>query len=126
MHGCDATDDVKMLLERCTELRSLCLEWPGRGAWSPEFLVRSLHVIGRQVVFLSLHHLDYLDSLSGERDCDGKKGGHRFDVLDTECLKEVCLACPNLEQFGYRISDGFLMTHYEDGFYAPMVRLRTV
>jgi hypothetical protein len=75
---------------------------------------------------LSLHHLDYLDVLNSERDGDGKKGGHRFDVLDAECLKEVCLACPNPEQFGYRISDDFLITHCEDGFYAPLVRLRTV
>ena len=99
MYDSDVTDGVETLLKSCTELRSLCLEWAHRDAWSPEFLVRSLQDIGQQLVLLSLHQisLDHPDVHNGDYDGDGDHDSDRVGVLGPKCLDEICLACPNLK-----------------------------
>ena len=102
-------EDFDTLLYSCTELKSLCLEWDCWNRRSFESLMACLRNVGQQLILLSIHN------------AEDRNVGCGDTVVMQGTLEKICLACPNLEQFGYRITEKSLMSR--DDFHSSLVRL---
>lgn len=111
----------RKLLRRCTELKSMCLEWVDWNTRAFECLMRDLQIIGQQLVLLSVHFT--YDDIEDEDDDFDSYDPLINQEIETGRLEMICLACPNLEQFGYKVSDSFLKEMFETKNYAPLVGL---
>lgn len=68
-----------------------------------------LRNVGQQLILLSIHN------------AEDRNVGCGDTVVMQGTLEKICLACPNLEQFGYRITEKSLMSR--DDFHSSLVRL---